>query len=220
MRATSAFLALSLVLASGCDRGERAADPGSVAAAADTGAPRPAEPAETVVLASDSIGGDEPGLECFDAPRHFVVARERVDDVGTDFLIRPRGSAAARPPCIWAPDAATWELPNETAEYLLAVRGDLLILDSGTAPDPRGLIVWDLAQRRRLLQDTYSGPIEVRWEYAQFWQESGAATRQNCPQLERLRDQGLGAALEQRARLDFATMRIERLDETRCAPRQ
>ena len=43
------------------------------------------------------------------------------------------------------------EIRNEWAEYFLGLQGDLLILDSGTGPDPRGLIIWDLKKQKKVL---------------------------------------------------------------------
>jgi hypothetical protein len=91
------------------------------------------------------------GSECHQYARYTVVARERNEEVGSDVFVRssPHASCAA--------DSlpGDYVFRNEWAEYFAGLRGDYLILDSGTGPDLRGLIVIDLASRRRVFEGGY-----------------------------------------------------------------
>jgi len=90
-------------------------------------------------------------VHCYKHARYVVVERELTDQVGADVFIRRR--AVGRCGADRLPGDIV--IRNEWAEYFADLRGDVLILDSGTGPDVRGLIVIDLRTRRRLLETSY-----------------------------------------------------------------
>ena len=156
---------------------------------------------------------------CHDEGRYRVIARP-TDSVGTDFLVKQLVRGRSVPACKYLPRAGDLEIRNENAEYFLGVQGDILILDSGTAPEPRGLVLWNLATRQKVYTGSYSQPVKIDADGMSFWQESGPATDANCPQAATWRAQGLGAALESEVRLAFQDMRLSPLGATRCSARQ
>lgn len=156
---------------------------------------------------------------CHDDGRYRVIARPAAS-VGTDFLVKQLGRGRSIPACKYLPREGDLEIRNESAEYFLGLEGAFLILDSGTAPEPRGLIVWDLAKRQKVFTGSYSGPVAIDGDGIDFWQPSGEATEANCPQAAAWRAQGLGAGLEVRTRLAFADMKPVASSETRCSARQ
>ena len=156
---------------------------------------------------------------CHDAGRYRVVARP-TDSVGTDFLVQSRGPGDDRRACNYMPRPGDLEIRNESAEYFLALRGSKLLLDSGTAPEPRGLIIWDLDKRAKVYAGTYSSPYRVDRTGISFWMPSGEATESQCPQAAPWRMQGLGAALETQVRLNFADLKLVPSRVVRCSPRQ
>ena len=94
------------------------------------------------------------------------------------------------------------------------------LLDSGTAPEPRGLIVWDLRQRRKIFAGTYASPHAIKPGHIEYWLESAAATDRNCPARQQWATLGLGAAVETQVRLRLADAQILRSRRTRCSQRQ
>lgn len=150
----------------------------------------------------------------------YVVVERETGAVGRDFLIKSRHVPHAIPACVYAAAAQDFEIRNETAEYFLALQGRYLILDSGTAPEPRGLIVWDLRQRRQVFAGRYASPYTIKPGHMEYWLESAVATDRNCPARQAWAALGLGAALETRVRLRFADARIVRSPRTRCSQRQ
>jgi hypothetical protein len=156
---------------------------------------------------------------CHDGGRYRVVAKA-TESVGTDFLIKytPRGRSI--PACRYAVRAGDFEIRNERAEYFLGLQGALLILDSGTAPEPRGLIVWDLEKRQKVFTGTYSPPYSIDAAGMRFWAQSSEATDANCPQAAGWRANGLGAALETETTLNFADLSLTPSENTRCSARQ
>jgi hypothetical protein len=156
---------------------------------------------------------------CHASADYFVIERE-TGALGRDFLIKPRHVIHAIPACFYATAPADFEIRNEAAEYFLALQGHYLILDSGTAPEPRGLIVWDLRQRRKIFAGTYASPFAIKPGHLEYWLESAAATDRNCPARQQWATLGLGAAVETQVRLRLADAQILRSRRTRCSQRQ
>ncbi len=157
---------------------------------------------------------------CHDGGRYRVVAKA-TESVGTDLLIKYTARGRSIPPaCRYVVSAGDFEIRNERAEYFLGLRGALLILDSGTAPEPRGLIVWDLEKRQKVFTGTYSPPYSIDAAGMRFWAQSGEATDTTCPQAAGWRANGLGAALETETTLNFADLSLTPSVNTRCSARQ
>lgn len=156
---------------------------------------------------------------CHDNAQYRVVARP-TDAVGTDFLVQRKGPGDDRQACSYAPRPGDLEIRNEDAEYFLALQGAKLLLDSGTAPEPRGLIIWDLDKRAKVYSGPYSSPYRIDRTGMTFWMPSGEATQDKCPQAALWRAQGLGAALETQARLTFADLKVVPGSAVRCSARQ
>lgn len=155
---------------------------------------------------------------CHDTPDYRVVETP-TGEVGTHFLIKYKKVALPDSACRYAVAPGDFELRNADAEYFLGLAGDLLILDSGTGPAPRGLIIWNLRQRAKVYTGTYADAT-VEATSMTFWLESGPATDADCPEAAEWRSSGLGAAIETRVRLDFADFTVTRSSETRCQARQ
>lgn len=176
------------------------------------------QPLVLAVTAMVQVAFAAPLTECHETA-DYLVAATPAEDVGTDFLVRYKASGAAAGACDDVPAPGDLQIRNQDAEYLLALQGDLLILDSGTGPDPRGLIIWNLRQRQQVYSGSYS-EATVGQGYMEFWQDSGIATAANCPQLKEWQDNGLGAAIETWVRLDFADLSLHPGTQTRCSARQ
>lgn len=157
--------------------------------------------------------------ECHDEGRFRVIAKP-TESVGTDFLVKQLGRGRSIPPCKYLVREGDFEIRNENAEYFLGMAGSFLVLDSGTAPEPRGLVIWDLQKRQKVFTGSYSKPVSIDESGITFWQPGGEATDANCPQAAGWRAQGLGAALETEVRLGFADMKPVAGAATRCAARQ
>ncbi len=160
-------------------------------------------------------------LRCHESDRFRVVERPASHAPGAEFLVRPVPSSGSEAPCRWNPGPGDFVIARRDAERYLALEGALLVVDNGTGPDGRQLIVWDLAQRRRVLDVPYSGLVSAHPGEVVYWHPTGTPpTPQNCPQLEQWRAQLLGAAIEVQVRFRTTDGRATMLPTTRCAPRQ
>jgi hypothetical protein len=91
------------------------------------------------------------GVRCYKSPRHIVVERNRSGQVGTDLLVRSRQAETCEADSL----PGDFVIRDEWAAYFSAIQGDLLLLDSGTGPDVRGLIIFDVVDRRRIAEISY-----------------------------------------------------------------
>lgn len=92
-----------------------------------------------------------PGAMCYMSARYIVVERQEAEAVGSDFFVRPRETGRCDPDSL----QGDYVLRDEWAAYFSALHGDVLLLDSGTGPDLRTLILIDLAARHRIAELSY-----------------------------------------------------------------
>jgi len=92
-----------------------------------------------------------PGAKCYLTARYIVVEREREERLGSDFFVRSRESGRCEADSL----PGDYVLREEWAAYFSAMHGDVLLIDSGSGPDLRSLILVDLATRRRLRELSY-----------------------------------------------------------------
>jgi hypothetical protein len=150
----------------------------------------------------------------------YLIVEGSTGEVGTHFLVKYKSGRNQPLACEYVIEPDDLEIRNEWAEYFLSLMGDLLILDSGTGPDPRGLIIWDLKKRKKVYTGTYSEEVKIDTEYMEFWLETGDANDENCPEGKEWKAGGLGAAIETWVRLNFSDFKIIKSSKTRCSPRQ
>ncbi len=81
---------------------------------------------------------------CHESDDYLVVEREN-EEAGNDFLVKYK-RPDSESECKYQVEEGDFEIKNEWAEYFMALHRDLLILDSGTGPDPRDFIIWDLGK--------------------------------------------------------------------------
>lgn len=151
---------------------------------------------------------------------NFRIVVKATGSVGHDFIVKKIRPDQVTSPCNFHIEPEDMEIRNENAEHFLALEGSLLILDSGTAPGPRGLILWDIEKGIKVYSGSYSGPYRIERNGMYFWLHSGDATDANCAQAVRWREQGLGAAIETEVWLGFADYRLVQGTAKRCVARQ
>lgn len=147
------------------------------------------------------------GLECHDSPKYFAIQRANADSVGSDILIKYKERPDQRFPCEYAAAGGDFEIPNVMAEYFLTFTDNFLVLDSGTAPPPRGLVVHDLRSRTKVLTDSYTKPVTVEGDSITYFSETEQKpTAENCPDLSNYTANGLGAAIMSKVTVDLLSL--------------
>jgi hypothetical protein len=172
----------------------------------------------SIVSIAFSVFAEDKNI-CHNSQKYLII-EQSTGEVGTNFLVKFKLDSNQLLQCKYIVEKGDFEIKNEEAEYFLALQGDLLILDSGTGPDPRGLIIWNLHERKKVYSGDYSEPIEIKSGYLEFWMETEKATNENCPELKKWESDGLGAAIEGKVRLNLFDFSIVKSSQIRCNSRQ
>jgi hypothetical protein len=159
-------------------------------------------------------------ITCYESATYLVVAKDLESKGGTDFVVKYKSSADDRLPCRYGVQGDDFEIKNEWVEYFAGLMGDFLILDSTTGPGPSGLTIWDLRKRKKVFEGCWASPMEIKEDSIVYWDETGEATDDNCPERAEWESHGLGAAIETKVILRFSDFSVLETEETRCSPRQ
>jgi hypothetical protein len=93
------------------------------------------------------------------------------------------------------------------AEYFLTFTDNFLVLDQGTAPEPRGLVVYDLHSHKIVFNDSYAKPVEVAKDNITYWSKTNQKpTLQNCPDLNNYTKNGLGAVIMSKVTINLSSL--------------
>jgi len=160
-------------------------------------------------------------LECHDSPKYFVVEEKLPNSPGSNILVKYKSDPSDHFPCKYTPQDDDFELKDALAEYFLALSDNFLILDKGTAPEPRKLIVYDLRARKESFTDLYAKPVEISGDTITYFSKTEKEpTIENCPDLDTYTAQGLGAAILSKITVDLSTNETKSLDMFKCIPTQ
>ena len=161
------------------------------------------------------------GVECHDSPKYFLVQKSLADSVGSDILIKYKTSSDQNIPCVYTAASGDFEIPNVSAEYFLAFTDNFLLLDSGTAPPPRGLIAYDLRSRGIAFTDIYAKAVEVSGDTITYFSKTDQKpTVQNCPDLNTYTTNGLGAVIMSKVTVDLNSLTKNDTGATECMATQ
>ena len=97
--------------------------------------------------------------------------------------------------------------------------GRFLIIDQGTGPEPRGLVLLEFATRRSAYSDLYDLPIAVRDGVLHYWRPTDIkATKTNCPKYDQIVSDGFIPAIERYVEIDLNTAALVRTEsqKLRC----
>jgi hypothetical protein len=156
--------------------------------------------------------------------RKYAIIVTPTDEVGEDIKVIAKLSANDESFLADPKKAPVHFKMPEGDNFFFGVYGDLMFIDSGSGPDPRGLDVIDLAQKKNVFNGTYSSPIALdkgqRLVYYLEVDEKKLKKKPDCPEAEEWKQNSLGVAYEEKVSLDLATMKIARSGQMRCASRQ
>jgi hypothetical protein len=175
------------------------------------------DPGETTRPVTDPVRAERnetTGATCYRHARWIVVERPLTESVGSDLFIRPHSTDRCDADSL----PGDLVLRNEWAEYFGGLRGDVLLIDSGTGPDIRGLILVDLRGRRRIATLSYVD-LEPGPDSATLGVWSGYELERPAPGC-RPPVGGLGPGIDSLFVVDLATGAVRFGGRTRCAQRQ
>jgi hypothetical protein len=140
------------------------------------------------------------------------------DDVGA-LIYFVKGSAVCGP---FDHPGTVVATRDETA-YFLGKIGDYLIMDEGTGPPPRGLMLFSLSAGKPVLGDSYDPPIDVHGTKIRYWRTLKIQpTPENCPSYEETMKASLEPVIEAFAQIDLAGphVHVQESNQRRCTSTQ
>lgn len=158
--------------------------------------------------------------ECYQNEQFLVIAQERLDEVGTDFIIRP--PARGKIGCLYEINDGDTVLsnPGDPLHYEGLV-GQYLVLTRSTGPQGN-LVVYDLATDlfMPLIDAGALDDIAIADESITYWQQLIGGTAVNCPEFAENTGYGLGSMIYEERVFDLATVTVAATGETRCSSTQ
>lgn len=160
---------------------------------------------------------------CFDNEQYHVVAQDLDDGPGQRIAVFRRAASGALPPCAATPAKASppaLAVPEES--YAVGLKQDFLLLDQGTGPNGRELLLWDLRSARVAWRSPFDELLPERSsDTLRFWRpEKTPADEARCPQLRQWRRESLGAQMQQQVRVHLPDLSVQPLGRWRCSATQ
>ena len=151
---------------------------------------------------------------CFVGSR-YVVLEQGVEEVGSDLFIRPTDVPNSGDLCDTDSLGGDIVLRNQSAQYFLGLKNNLLFTDDGTGPSGRVLTIYDLTKRDTVFQ--LPGYDLVGWSNGitlRLWKEAGhgQSVAGMCPDTA----YGPYPGLDSLVLLDLRTLRLRPTGEFRC----
>lgn len=175
----------------------------------------------TAPAASSTQTSAPSAVNCTSSAQYFVISSDLTDSVGSNILVKYKTSPGQVIPCVYTPASGDFELKDADAEYFFGLAGHFLVLDRGTGPEPRELIVYDLNSRQEVYSDQYSSPVIFATTTITYWTPVATkVTAANCPQLGEFSADDLGAEIESHVILNLPDLTETNLQEFRCSPTQ
>lgn len=152
---------------------------------------------------------------CAESADYLVIARERSDAPGADFLIRKKSPGAKPAACIFKPQAGDLRYPKtpDDASYLMGVHKNRMVLDDGTGA-LRTIVIVDLATGKALLRQVSYQPPALADGKVTFFDDGPQGTRAKCPELTD--DLLPNSKLEPEKILDVETLSIKPTGKIVC----
>jgi hypothetical protein len=150
--------------------------------------------------------------------RYYVRVVNQYMSVGDSLLVTRKREL---PDEAWREDIRVDLTLADDAGFFDGIWGDLMFIDSGCCPGPRGLAVYDLVQRKSVYSADYEdwptdGPTlrKGRWlTYLEALPES-AWPHFSCPECERT---GMGTGYVEKVVLDLQSLQLARSGDIRCS---
>jgi len=162
-----------------------------------------------------------PKTSCHQTEKYLIVLKNHLaPSLGQDFLIKRNANDGNTKKCEYKINPGDFEIKNEWDEYFLDLKGDLLILDSGGGPYPRGLIIWDLQKQKKVYETSHGGLIKINMKEIVFWRPTGKSTLEKCPKMKQWESDGLDAEIESKVILSLKNLDLKTTNEQRCESRQ
>ncbi len=168
-----------------------------------------------------------PGAACYSWGTHLAVetADPELDTATLRFLPRDTGASLEKD-CSQAPGREIMTSDKDDSCYFLGGAGDAAIVDCGTGPDPRRLMVLDLKREAVLLDAGYfneeADGMILRQDRRLEWtaEVPEPSPRPHCPEAAQWKEYGLSICYKQLHTLDLGSGAITAQGAAVCSAAQ
>jgi hypothetical protein len=145
---------------------------------------------------------------------HYIVSlTTKPDEPGEAVKLTPREEGQI-----------TYNLPVQENSYFVGINRDKAFIESGTGPDGRQLLVWDIPKRKGLLQMMYTDTVLITSSGRMWFFEpvdvSVIDSLPACPQKAEWEAGGLGVGYARRCLYNLEDGSLTKKSEYKCVPLQ
>jgi hypothetical protein len=161
-------------------------------------------------------------VACHESQLFVAIGRDRLDEVGTDFIIRRKDKPDGKTACAFEPTASDYRIGGPDLPYsFLAIAGRYLALTASTGPSGT-LDIFDLENRKAVLHARYTEADEPQVTDGKitFSRLIGPATAKACRNYRQLRNDGGRGEIGAKASFDLASGTLTKTSTTRCTASQ
>ncbi len=166
-----------------------------------------------------STFSDSPDITCYQNSKYFIVSKLLKTGPGSDILIKYKDSNP-NISCIYQVHSTDFEIKdNGESYYFLSLQDDFLILDSGTSASIRGITVFNLNNRQKILSDSYllvEQPV-INNNSISYWTSTNKiATKDNCSNFEQYLKIGNPIVIRAQVIFDLKNLTKQETGNYRC----
>jgi hypothetical protein len=175
----------------------------------------------TNTSSSSTTPSSTEALTCESSSQYFLVEQTPVEDFGLKVLVKQKTNPDEQFSCTYAMNPGDSVITFDGPDSILGFTDRFLIIDEGTAPPPRRLIIYDVSKHQQAYAGSYSPPTEIQTSTITYWEPTKIpTTNQNCPRRAEYIGQGLGTEIEQHVSLNLLSLHKTLLGQSRCEPTQ
>jgi hypothetical protein len=169
--------------------------------------------------AGTGLAATAPAVTCIENDDFVVMSREG-PDVGSDIIARKKPNPRAKASCVFKVQPSDYKIAKAgEAKYVKALQGNMLVLDQGTGPSPRGLSVVDLLRRKKVWsgeyyneeEDAKTGPQGVT-----FWRYLGPGKEPQCEDYKKIVAQSFTPLMVIKGTLSFPGLQFKPQGAAKC----
>lgn len=172
----------------------------------------------TLALLGFAVSAQAQEAQCFQNEQFLVIAQERTDDVGTDFLVRAPAKGKIKCEFVEAEGDFSIGNPDDPLWYA-GLAGKYLALTRSTGPDG-DVVIYDLDSRSKVVDVAADDDLAVDEDRVVYWERVAEGTDKTCPEFAEYQANGLGAVIAEERVFDATTGEIAKTGESRCSATQ
>lgn len=161
-----------------------------------------------------------PGVDCYTFRRYAVIEEQDKTAVGNNILVKYMHLPSDRFPCKYAVGNSDFEIKNRIGNSFLGLAGDLIFIESSTGANVDGLTIYNLSRGKKVYETGIADdkPVEfVGPGKVTLWEPAREATKEDCPQYDRIKADMMQPTLEEQYTLDLSTFTLTFTHKTHCS---